>query len=119
MPDSPFMSMFQAGGMFDPAAMRQQKAYDMLGGLGAALIQASAPTFGPPRGFGDILGAGLVGANQAASAGEDKYLRRALTGAQVAQAQSQLQQDQAFRDLLTGAGASSAPGTPASAVPLP
>lgn len=119
MPDSPFMSMFQAGGMFDPAAMRQQKAYDMLGGMGAALLQASAPTFGPPRGFLDVLGTGLVGANQAAQSGEDKYLRRALTGAQVAQAQSQLQQDQAFRDLLIGAGASSAPGMPAPAPAAP
>lgn len=102
------------GSLLDHPDIRRQRAFDMLGGLGAALIQAGAPS--PyPNNFGGVLGAGLAGAAQAGNQSEDRYLKRALVDAQVQKAHSDIANEKAWADMFKGPAAP--PATAQAAAP--
>lgn len=95
--------------ILDTPDMRRQRLFDTMGGIGAAMLQASGPSR-TPMNLGSILGYGLAGGLQAGN--EDKYLKRALTGAQIAKARHDMALDKSFSDLLSGGGGAAA-ATPA------
>lgn len=97
------------GALFDDPEYRRQRAFDMLGNIGAALLKASGPTTGPAD-FGTVLSQGLAGVNEGRQASEDRYLRRLMTGSQIARNQSEMQRDKEWSDLFK---------TPATAAPAP
>lgn len=102
----------------DSPEMRRQRMWDTLGGIGMAMLQASGPS--PyQRGFGDVLAAGLAGGAQAGIGSEDRYLKRAMVGAQVAKARSQIESDNKLNAMFTNPGAGSPGAGPAPTVTLP
>lgn len=129
MPDSPYTSMFGGadstglmGSLIDTPQLRRMRAFDALGGLGAALIKASAPS-AVPRSLTDTFAEGLAGAQQGVAGNEDKYLKRALVASQVATADANLKRQQEWSKILQGAQAPvaagvSQPGYAASTTPL-
>lgn len=113
------------GSLFDDPRYQRQRMWDAMGGLGVALMQASAPS--PyPRDIGGVLGQGLAGASAGMSNSEDRYLRRALTDAQVAKARSDIKQAAEWKNMVLGVGeqpaaagsASSPAAAPAPGTPL-
>jgi hypothetical protein len=100
---------------FDPAEMRKSQLRDSLAGFGSALLAAGGPS-STPVDFGSALAKGIGGAAQGANSGEDKYLKRALVGAQVQKARSEIARDKALDDFFASAGGgATAPASPASA----
>lgn len=97
----------------DTPEIRRQRMFDMMGGISAALIQASAPST-TPMNMGSVLAAGLAGGAQSGQGAEDRYLKRAMVGSQVATAQSEMARKAAMAKLFAGADGGAAPGTAAA-----
>lgn len=81
-------------------------ARDTLAGLSAGLLSAGAPSPYPVD-VGTVFGKAVAGANAAND--EDKKLKRALVGSQVATAQDKIKQRQALAALLTDNNGTPAP----------
>ncbi len=101
---------------FDPAEMRKAQLRDTLTGFGTALLAAGGPST-TPMDFGSALAKGLGGAAAGGATGEDRYLKRALAGAQVQQAKSKMERDKAWRDMFTAPPATAETATPPAATP--
>ena len=98
----------------DTPEMRRQQGWDALAGLAQGLIASSGPSpypRDPLSVFGSAVGGALSGVN------EDKYLKRAAVGAQVAKSQSDLANDKAWRDMFSGATMPSEAAAPPAAAP--
>lgn len=93
------------------------RMFDILGGVGRGLIQAGQPR---PAGYPAIdpisaISMGLASGAQAGSSGEDRYLKRAMVGAQIAKVQAELKRQKDWADLLSGGGANDPATNPAAA----
>lgn len=99
---------------FDPAEMRKAQLRDSLTGFGTALLAAGGPST-TPMDFGSALAKGLGGAAQGMNSGEDKYLKRALAGAQVQQARSKMANDKAWQDMFKSPATAATAAAPAPA----
>lgn len=100
----------------DTPEIRRQRMFDTLGGIGMALIQASGPTT-QPQDPARLIAAGLAGGAQAGMGSEDRYLRRAMVGSQVAKNQSEMANEKAWRGLFEPAVASAPPAAAPAALP--
>lgn len=102
----------------DTPEIRRQRMFDTLGGISAALIRASAPSM-HPLDAGSIIASGIAGGAASGHDAEDKYLKRAMVGSQVATAQSELARKAGMAKLLGGAdfGAPPAPSSIVAAAP--
>lgn len=98
--------------LLDSPEMRRRRAFDTLGGIGAALIQAGTPSV-TPRSFTDIFASGIGGGVQGQAGNEDKYLKHALVASQVQTANQKLKQQDAWAKLLNGPAPTA--GAPAAA----
>ena len=106
-----------AGSPFDMNGYQKQMLWDSLTNAGLGLLQASSPS--PyPQDFGTVFGGLAGGVARGAANSEDKYLKRALTGAQVATAQQKIQQGNDWRDLIKGASTGGTTPT-SSGIPQP
>lgn len=95
-------------------------ARDTLMGLSQGLISAGAPS--PyPTDFGQVFGKAIGGATSAAEGAQDKRLKRALVGAQVAKANADIANDKAWQDMFktpaAGVASPAVAGAPAAAAP--
>ena len=82
-----FLDGSSSGGLFaaqpqgqSGAGMRIDPRMMMLANMGAAMSAASAPRYGPPVGFGQVLGAGAQGAMQGYQQANQMQLQRAQLG---------------------------------------
>lgn len=106
-----------APSMLQPFGYQSNNA-DTLLGLSQGLLSAGAPS--PyPQDFGTALGKGIQGANAAQETGEDKYLKRALTGAQVQKANADIANEKAWQDLFKAPAAAANSGMVAPATASP
>lgn len=94
--------------LLDPAAMDRQRNQDLLMGLASGFLKAGAPSR-VPIDLGTAFGDALQGAQGAMATSDDRYLKRAMTQAQVATANQKLQQYKDWKDLFSGAAGGSAP----------
>ncbi len=106
------------GSMFEDPNYQTRRMWDALGGLGVALMQASAPT--PyPKDVGTMIGQGMAGVSSSLGNAEDRHLKRMLTGAQVAKARTDMQRAADFRKLMAGDAATAPPTTQPAAPTAP
>lgn len=104
-------SPFGAPSIFDDPDYRRSRIFDMLGGLGAGLMRAGQP--GMNNDWGSLIAGGLSGAAMAGQGGEDRFLRRQMTNAQVQKQRQEMAADQAWAAMAKGQGgqAGAAPPT--------
>lgn len=102
----------------DTPEIRRQRMFDTLGGISAAILRASAPSM-TPMDIGSIAAAGLAGGAASGQGAEDRFLKRAMVGSQVATAQAELANQKAWGDMFKGPAAGALPGGPATEAALP
>lgn len=105
-------------------AQGRQQVWDTLGGAAMGLLKASAPSR-EPMDFGTVFGSGIAGALEGSKGGEDRALKRVMTGAQLMQMTQKLEDDEQWRKALAGgeagkpsAGAGGKPAAPAASPPV-
>jgi hypothetical protein len=108
---SPFDFLSDSGDAISPfmpgsdPGFRRQMLFDTLTNAGLGLMAASAPSASPVQtSLGSMFGGLAGGALQGMQGSEDKYLKRMLTAAQVAQASEKVRQGQTWRDLFRPGG---------------
>lgn len=95
----------------DTPEMRRQRMFETLGGISSAILRASAPST-TPMDIGSVVAAGLAGGAASGQGTEDRYLKRAMVGSQVAKNQSEIANEKAWRGLFEPGAA-----TPQTAAP--
>lgn len=92
-------------------AQNRQRIWDTMGGLATGLIRASAPSREPQ----DLFGSAVAGALEGDKGGEDRGLKRAMTGLQLMQGSAEMQRQNLIRNMFMPAGGDPSGGATPSA----